>query len=71
MKPVGVLGALLIVGGAIVLILKGISFIKDKDSVDLGVVEVSKTEKGFIPPVVGAIAVGVGLILLLGSRRRA
>lgn len=70
MRPASVLGALLIVAGAVVLILKGVSFVKDKDSVDLGVVEITKTEKEFIPPVVGAIALGLGLVLVLSSRRR-
>ena len=36
MKPLGILGVILIIGGVVVLALKGISYTKDKDSVKVG-----------------------------------
>jgi hypothetical protein len=65
----GVIGALLIVAGAIVLILRGVSYTKDRDAVKVGPVEVAAEKKGFISPAIGAVAVVAGLVLVLGSRR--
>jgi hypothetical protein len=55
MRSAGVIGVLLIVFGAIVLALRGVSYVKDRDKADLGPVKVTTEKKGFIPPVAGAI----------------
>ena len=68
MKTVGLL---LVAFGVIVLLLRGVSYIKDRDDVEVGPVKFTKTEKGFIPPVAGAVAVAVGVVLIaVGGRRR-
>lgn len=69
MRPVGIIGILLIVFGAIVLVLKGVSYVKDKDKVDLGVATIETEERGFIPPWVGAVALVAGIALLFAGRR--
>jgi hypothetical protein len=69
MRPAGIIGVLLIVFGAIVLVLKGVSYVKDRDSVDLGVAKVTTEERGFVPPWVGAVALVAGIALLFAGRR--
>jgi hypothetical protein len=70
MRPLGIAGVILIVLGVIVLALRGVSYTKDRDEVNVGPVEIAAEEKGFVPPVAGvaAIAVGIGLVVL-GRRR--
>ena len=67
------LAIVLVVIGLIGLLWGGVSYIKDRDTADLGAVEISVTEKDrvSIPPVVGAACLVGGLALLvMGSRRR-
>lgn len=71
MRPLGIIGVILIVAGAIVLALKGISYTKDRDSVKIGGVELSKEDRGFVPPVVGVIAIVAGIVLVAAGRKRA
>lgn len=70
MRPAGLIGMLLIVFGAIVLVIGGVSYVKNRDKVDLGVAKITTEERGFIPPWVGAVALVGGIVLLLSGRRR-
>ena len=69
MRPAGLIGILLIVFGAIVLVLRGVSYVKDKDKVDLGIATVTTTTRGFIPPWVGGVALIAGLALVFTGRK--
>jgi hypothetical protein len=69
MRPAGIIGVLLIVFGAIVLVLKGVSYVKDRDKVDLGVATVTTERRGFVPPWVGAVALVAGIALLFAGRQ--
>jgi uncharacterized membrane protein HdeD (DUF308 family) len=71
MKPLGILGVILIIGGVVVLAMKGISYTKDKDSVKIAGVEISKEDRGFVPPVAGIIAVVAGVVLVAAGRKSA
>jgi len=70
MRPAGLIGMLLIVFGAIVLVIGGVSYVKNRDKVDLGVAKITTEERGFIPPWVGAVALLGGVVLVLSGRRR-
>jgi hypothetical protein len=70
MRPAGIIGVLLIVFGAIVLLMGGVSYVKDRDKVDLGIVKVTSEKRGFVPPVVGVIALVAGVALLFVGRGR-
>src|SRR2546423_11558642 len=61
MRAAGVIGILLIVFGAIVLVLRGVSYVKDKDTTDLGIAKVTTESRGFIPPWIGGAAVDAGV----------
>jgi len=69
MRPAGIIGTLLIVFGAIVLIVGGVSYVKDRDKVDLGVATVTTERRGFVPPWVGGVALLAGVVLLFAGRR--
>ena len=72
MKPLVIVGAVMIVLGGIVVGLQGVSYVRDRQEVSLGPIEVSAEERGFISPLVGVmvVAAGVGLVLM-GRRRQA
>jgi hypothetical protein len=70
MRPLGIVGWALIVLGAVVLALGGISYIKERDSAKLGPIEVATERRGFIPPVAGVAAAALGIVLVVADRRR-
>ena len=69
MRPAGLIGVVLIVFGAIVLIIGGVSYVKDRDKVDLGVATVTTERRGFVPPWAGGVALLAGVVLLFAGRR--
>ena len=71
MRPLGVVGVVLIVAGAVILALRGISYTKERQEVEVGPLEVAAERKGFIPPAAGIVAIVVGLGLVVAGRRRA
>lgn len=71
MRPLGVVGVILIVAGAIILAMRGFSYTKDRDAVRVGPLEVAAEHKGFVPPVVGVVAIVAGLVLVVVGRRHA
>ena len=70
MRPLGILGFLLIIGGVVVLALRGFSYTKERETVAVGPLQVAAERKGFIPPAAGVIAIVVGLGLVYVGRRR-
>ena len=70
MRPLGILGWALIVFGGVVLALGGVSYIKGRDSAKVGPIEFATERRGFVPPVAGAAAVALGLVLVVADRRR-
>lgn len=71
MRPLGIVGVILIIAGVVVLALKGISYTKDRDAVKIAGVEIAKEDKGFVPPYVGIIAVVAGVVLVAAGRKKA
>lgn len=69
------LGIVLIVLGAVVVALRGISYVKDRDTARIGPISVTAERKGFITPLAGVIAIGVGVVLVAvgggANRKRA
>ena len=70
MKASTLIGGVLLIAGLVILALRGVSYTKDKRSVEVGPLKVSAEEKGFIPPIAGVALVAVGGIVLLMGRRR-
>jgi hypothetical protein len=70
MRPLAWLGIALIVAGGIIVVLGGVSYTKNRSAVEVGPLRVATVEKGFVPPVAGAVTILVGAGLLFAGRRR-
>lgn len=71
MKPIVIIGAVLILLGGIVVALQGVSYVRDREEVSLGPIEIAAEERGFISPVVGGLVLVAGVVLVLVGRSRA
>ena len=73
MKPAGIVGIVLIVLGIAGLAFGGFSFTHKEKVLDLGPIQASadKKESLPIPPILGALAIVGGVVLLAASARRA
>jgi hypothetical protein len=69
MRPLALVGFVLIVAGGVVLAMGGFGFTKERQEVDVGPIEVAAERRGFVPPVVGGIAMVVGVVMLVAARR--
>ena len=71
MKVGMLVGLLLIVAGVIGLIYGGITYTKNRETVGIGPLEVTATEKETIPigPIGGAILLVAGIALVVGTKR--
>ena len=72
MKPLVIVGILLIVLGVFALAYEGISYTKTERVIDLGPLKVdAKREKTIpLPPILGALSLVGGVALLIASRRK-
>jgi drug/metabolite transporter (DMT)-like permease len=73
MKPAVVVGILLIIIGVAGLAFGGFSFTRKEKVLDVGPIEASadKKESLPVPPILGALAIVGGVVLLASSARRA
>jgi hypothetical protein len=73
MKPIAILGAILLVFGLVALAYQGLTYTTRERVVDLGPLKVDADRERTIPlpPVVGGAAVVAGVVLLIaGSRKK-
>ena len=73
MKPLTIVGIVLIILGVVALAYQGISYTTTEKVVDIGPLKVeAKREKTIpLPPVLGGVAVAAGVVLLIvGARSR-
>jgi hypothetical protein len=72
MKPVTIIGDILIVLGVVALAYQGITYTTNEKVVDLGPLKVeAKREKTIpLPPVLGGIALVGGIVLVIAGARR-
>ena len=71
MKPIVIIGAILIVLGGIVVALQGVSYVRDREEVRVGPIEIATEERGFISPIVGGLVLVAGVVLVVMGRQRA
>jgi len=71
MKPIAVIGVILIVIGIVALAYQGFTYTTREKVVDLGPLKVeAKKEKTVpLPPVLGILAVGAGVVLVVAGAR--
>jgi hypothetical protein len=70
MKPIVLIGAVLIMLGGIVVALQGVSYVRDRQEMRVGPFEIAAEERGFISPVVGGLVLVAGVVLVLVGRRQ-
>lgn len=73
MKPQSILGVLLVAIGIIAFAYQGFTYTTREKAVDLGPIQITadKTHTVSIPPLVGAVALVAGLVLLVTGSRKA
>ena len=74
MKPISLVGIVLIVLGVVVLAYQGINYTRQKKVLDVGSVHITREsdERIPLPPIVGGLALAGGAILLfMGARNKA
>jgi len=70
MKPLGWIGVLLIVGGIIIVAMRGIPYTKSHNEVEVGPLKVTSQERGMVPPIAGIAAIIVGGVLVFAGKKR-
>jgi hypothetical protein len=73
MKPISMVGILLVILGALALAYQGITYTHREKIIDLGPIHASADERKTIPlpPIVGAIALAAGVtLLIMGGRQK-
>jgi hypothetical protein len=72
MKPVSIVGVVLIVVGILALVYQGITYTKRETVVDIGPIHATADRDKTIPlpPIVGALALAGGVVLLVSGARR-
>ena len=73
MKPIVVLGIVLIVAGALALAYQGITYTTREKVINLGPLKASVDKQKTIPlpPILGVVAMAAGVILVVVGNRRA
>ncbi len=71
MKPKMITAVILIVLGIVVLAYSGIAYKTRGKPVAIGAIHIETTTSHFIPPVVGAVALVGGILLLVVDTRKA
>jgi hypothetical protein len=69
MRPVGWIGVLLILGGIVVVAMRGIPYTKSRNEVEVGPLKVTAQERGLVTPTVGIIAIVAGVVLVFAGRK--
>ena len=72
MKPIAILGIILIIFGIFVLASGGISYTKTEKALDLGPIEATTKHRKTIPisPIAGGTAVAAGVVLVIAGSKR-
>lgn len=72
MKPITILGIVLIIFGVFALVSQGISYTKEEKVLDLGPLEATSKERETIPlpPIAGGAALAAGVILVIAGNKR-
>ncbi len=70
MKPIMLIGIVLIILGIVVLAQQGITFTSREKIIDLGPIHATRETRKAIPPVVGVMALAGGLVLVIMGAKK-
>jgi hypothetical protein len=70
MRPLGWVGLLLVIAGAIVAAMGGVGYTKSRNQVEVGPIKVAAEERGLVPPMAGVAAIAIGAVLIFVGRKK-
>jgi uncharacterized membrane protein YidH (DUF202 family) len=70
MRPIALVGVVLILLGVAALVYQGVTYTSRETVVDLGPVHADRQKTLPLPPVLGIVAVAGGVVLLIAGMRR-
>ena len=70
MRPLGWVGVLLIVAGAVIAAMGGIGYTKSRNQVEVGPIKVAAEERGLVPPLAGYALIAIGAVLVFAGRKK-
>ena len=72
MKTFMVIGLILVIAGALILGYQGFTYITQEKVVDAGPIQVTaeKQHYVFLPPILGGVAVGAGILMMVLETRK-
>ena len=69
MRPLSWIGVLLIIAGIAIVAMRGIPYTKSRNEVEVGPLKVTSQERGWVPPIVGVVAIVIGGVLVFAGRK--
>ena len=71
MRPLALIGVLLIIGGIVIVAMRGIPYTKSRNEVEVGPLKVTTQERGMVTPILGVAAIVIGGVLVFAGRKSA
>jgi hypothetical protein len=71
MRPLAWIGVLLIIGGIVIVAMRGIPYTKSHNEVEVGPLKVTTQERGMVTPILGVAAIVIGGVLVFAGRKSA
>ena len=71
MRPLAWIGVLLIIGGIVIVAMRGIPYTKSRNEVEVGPLRVTTQERGMVTPILGVAAIVIGGVLVFAGRKSA
>ena len=69
MRPLAWIGVVLIIGGLVVVAMRGIPYTKSRNEMEVGPLKVTTQERGLVTPIVGIAAIVIGGVLVFAGRK--
>jgi hypothetical protein len=69
MRPLAWIGVLLIIGGIVIVAMRGIPYTKSRNEVEVGPLKVTSQERGMVTPIIGVAAIVIGGVLVFAGRK--
>ena len=70
MRPLGIVGVVLIIVSVVVLAIGGVPYTRSRDTVEMGPLKVSSKETSTTPPTLAIAGIAVGGALAFAGRKR-
>ncbi|HEV7837635.1 MAG TPA: hypothetical protein VGO75_06145, partial [Gemmatimonadaceae bacterium] len=71
MRPLALIGVILIIAGIVIVAMRGIPYTKSHNEVEVGPLKVTTQERGMVTPIIGVAAIVIGGVLVFAGRKTA